>query len=615
MIGMSRAISFRNHAARLVLALTLLVAAAGCSASTTGPAPSNPSPSPATASEGSAVQSWSGTDLLWDAIGGNDGFTAVGNSGVVVTSADGTAWRQQAAVTHQSLRGVASGAGTVVAVGTGGTIASWPQANPSAAVVHPSGVDVPLLGVAYGAGTWIVGGSGGTVLTSKDLKQWTAQSSGTDGDIFAIAYGAGHFVAATDAGGIIASTDGSHWVTVRAADGLWLWGATFGAHGFLVSGAGGTILQSTEGLTWVKRATGTTQVLRGVAYGSGGYLAVGSDATVVSSPDGITWTPRPIGDEGVELWRPAAGPSEWLAVGAGGTRLVFTNLVSWTGGQTTRTAFYGLGANPSLLLASGVNGSVARRQPDGTWVTVAAAPGRRELRGVSYLAQTWVVTGGGGTILTSSDGVQFTPRASTSSAELWSVAALTAEKDSRLVVVGAGGALLVSDDRGQSWQAAVDPQKETLFSVAAGPAGLVAVGVDGAIVRSSDGLHWSVVQTGLGQTLRAVAGDGSHYVAVGATGTVLTSTDGQRWSPSAPVTRVTLRGIVKVGDAWIAVGGGGVVIRSTDLRSWKLVPSPTDSEMFAVKGLPGTSCGAIAVAGVEASIISDDCGVTWTTAP
>jgi hypothetical protein len=96
---------------------------------------------------------------------------------------------------------------------------------------------------------------------------------------------------------------------------------------------------------------------------------------------------------------------------------------------------------------------------------------------------------------------------------------------------------------------------------------------------------------------------------------VLTSPDGQRWTAAKPVTRVTLRAVTKVGNAWIAVGGGGVVVRSTDLRSWTVVPSPTDGELFAVIGLTGTSCGAIAVAGVEASITSSDCGATWRAAP
>ena len=79
------------------LSAVLVVFLAACSASTTGPS-----------DQRAAAVVWNGTDLLWDAIGGSSGFTAVGNSGVVVTSQNGTTWLQQPRVTPQTLRGVAS---------------------------------------------------------------------------------------------------------------------------------------------------------------------------------------------------------------------------------------------------------------------------------------------------------------------------------------------------------------------------------------------------------------------------------------------------------------------------------------------------------------------------
>ena len=424
-----------------------LVLLVGCSASTTGPS-GQPERGPAAAVSATASPAaWNGTDLLWDAIGTADGFTAVGNSGVVVSSPDGHGWQQAHRVTHQTLRGIATDGTTVAAVGTGGAVVSWPAGDPNAAKAASAGPPITLLGIANGNGTWVTGGSGGTVLTSPDLAHWTEHSTGTDGDIFAIAYGAGQFVAVTDTGSIVSSPDGATWTTARAADGLWLWGVTYGAHGFLATGANGTILQSPDGHSWTPRTSGTTQVLRGVVYGHGEYLAVGSDAAAVSSPDGITWTARDLGDVGVELWRPAATSTAWLAVGAGGTRDVSANLVSWSGGHSTRTAFYGVGSDGTTVLASGVNGTVARRGSAGSWATVATAPGQRELRSVTHLGSTWVATGGGGTILTSSDGTTFTARSSGSKAELWS-SATTGGASPRLVVVGAGGAILDLRRRG-----------------------------------------------------------------------------------------------------------------------------------------------------------------------
>src|ERR1039458_9276578 len=66
---------------RCIVALVLLPVLAGCAIAT--------NTQQRTPSGVSASASWRGTDLLWDAISGPTGFTAVGNSGVVVTSPNG----------------------------------------------------------------------------------------------------------------------------------------------------------------------------------------------------------------------------------------------------------------------------------------------------------------------------------------------------------------------------------------------------------------------------------------------------------------------------------------------------------------------------------------------
>jgi hypothetical protein len=165
--------------------------------------------------------------------------------------------------------------------------------------------------------------------------------------------------------------------------------------------------------------------------------------------------------------------------------------------------------------------------------------------------------------------------------------------------------------------------KQTLFSVTYGPRGFVAVGVDGAIVHSADGLAWTTVVAGGAQTLRAVS-SGSfapanalgapQYVAVGATGAMLISSDGDHWRQLPSVTGLTLRGVAIVGYTGIAVGGGGIVLRSVDGTSWNPVRSATNSELFAVTEQGTNACGAVAVAGTDASIVSASCGSRWKLA-
>jgi len=300
-----------------VVAVVIGLVSAGCSSDRSSPSRTAGSGRNGTSS---GATGWSGTDLLWDALAGPDGFTAVGNSGVVVTSPDGKAWAQQPVSTGETLRGIASDGSTTVAVGTGGAVRSWPAGRPDTPVAHAVGSDVTLLGVAFGAGVWVVAGGGGSVFASTDLATWTHPAAVTDGDVFAVAYAAGRFVAVTDLGGIVTSADGATWSVARPEDGAWLWDVTFGNDMFVATGGGGLVLTSPDAATWSTQDAGTKQALRGVAFGRGMFVATGADATVLSSMDGRSWTAHDIGDEGVELWRPAATSSTWLAVGAGGTR-------------------------------------------------------------------------------------------------------------------------------------------------------------------------------------------------------------------------------------------------------------------------------------------------------
>ncbi len=244
----------RRHGAGCVAALLLVLA--GCSSQTTSPR--------SQASGPARSADWQGTDLLWDALGTRAGFTAVGNSGVVVTSSNGVNWTEQPVATGQTLRGISSNGTTTLAVGTGGAVVSWPSGDPGRPTVHPTGTARTLMGAAYHAGTWVVGGSGGTVLTSTGLSRWTRRASGTAGDIFAVAYGAGRFVGVADDGSIVTSLDGTSWTEAVKPDGVWLWDVVFGGGTFVATGAGGTVLQSADGLRWTKRPSGTKQVLRGV---------------------------------------------------------------------------------------------------------------------------------------------------------------------------------------------------------------------------------------------------------------------------------------------------------------------------------------------------------------
>jgi photosystem II stability/assembly factor-like uncharacterized protein len=155
---------------------------------------------------------------------------------------------------------------------------------------------------------------------------------------------------------------------------------------------------------------------------------------------------------------------------------------------------------------------------------------------------------------------------------------------STVVVVGEGGTR--STDVGVSWSP-YDTSMGVLHSIAGVPAALVAVGVAGRILRSTDaGSTWRAVVSGTERTLHAVAASGTTRLAVGEGGTLLRSGDGgATWSIVPSGTSSSLHGVWIEAEDALAVGEGGIVLRSMDAgRTWAPVSSGTTRTLLTVRG-------------------------------
>jgi hypothetical protein len=139
-------------------------------------------------------------NLLAVAYGGGM-WVAVGNSGTILTSPNGTTWTSRSSGTTQNLRGIAYDGGMWVAVGYGGTILTSP--NGTTWTSRSSGTTQNLRGIAYGNGLYVAVGFSGTILTSPDGVTWTSRSSGTTQSLYGVAYGGGMWVAVGGNGTII----------------------------------------------------------------------------------------------------------------------------------------------------------------------------------------------------------------------------------------------------------------------------------------------------------------------------------------------------------------------------------------------------------------------------
>jgi hypothetical protein len=151
------------------------------------------------------------------------------------------------------------------------------------------------------------------------------------------------------------------------------------------------------------------------------------------------------------------------------------------------------------------------------------------------------------------------------------------------------------------------------FSVRTLAAGWVAVGENGTIINSADGLTWSNATSPTSETLRGVYfDDASTWVAAGQKGTIVNSPDAVVWTQQTSGNTNALWGTVFAGGQWIVSGGSGRIVTSPDSVVWTSVNGPFSFTLFDI-AYDGSGLYVIAGDGNNLStvLISND-AVTWT---
>jgi hypothetical protein len=128
---------------------------------------------------------------------GKDSFVAVGVSGTIITSTNGTNWIVRNSTTSNDLFAVANNGQVFIAVGAAG------PSDPGVILVSTNGVTwnrrdsgtgESLYGISFGDGIFLAVGTGGIVLSSTDGVTWTSRNSGAADFLDAASYGNGTFL-------------------------------------------------------------------------------------------------------------------------------------------------------------------------------------------------------------------------------------------------------------------------------------------------------------------------------------------------------------------------------------------------------------------------------------
>ena len=447
-------------------------------------------------------------------------------------------------------------------------------------------------------------------LYSLDGLTWTTGNIYDDmGNVSHLEYRHGVYFGIGTNGLILTSTDGNDWVVSNpeSASTSYLEGISYiddvddiGGR-YLVSGAANTALISDDdGISWTRYTTvqdngdeTTTEISLRKAYASGRFYGY-SSAGRHSSSDGITWSlpvKLTLTDEEGTLTKDLGTLD---AIGLIG-RLEYAHglHINFTGSGYVTTS------------SNGVN-----------WTRRPGDFGVDRSFSVAYGNNTLVLMSWNGLdSLTSIDnGLNWQRR------HPWRGTAIRYLNGN--LIRGFGGSVQISTDLGKTWRnyyKVTNPVDEPnisspslLTDFAFGNNTYVAVGFKNnaalapTLFSSLDARSW-IDHGGLDLHLNSVIYADGLFVAVGDDGVIRTSADGVNWDSQSSGTTENLEEVTWGHTGFIAVGYNNVILTSPDAITWTAQSAPADTNYTAV----GYRAGIYIVSGKNQLLRSTD-GVSWT---
>lgn len=455
-----------------------------------------------------------GLSRFTDVAFGQEMFVAVGLSGLIATSSNGTQWEQVPRSTGCTLEAIAFGQGSFVvsAASTSRLLMSedgrtWRAGlNPFATVQHA---------ICFGATNFVSVGYLSSLAGTSSEATWQIGSLGEE--YFGVTFGQDVFVAVGRQGRVSTSQDGRAWQHASVGPGWVLKSVAYSGSRFVTVGP--SLLFSDDAKTWSRPQRGIFDPLRSIAVNGDLLVAVGgtpgNHAQIMRSTDGVHWTRLSLESDGA-LYGIVAGPP-WVAVGEHGLVASSVDGRVWQTQTVGEMLLHSVHEQDGLVVAVGEQGTIFSSKALSSW-TRHPSDVSTALHGVAYGAGKWVVVGDAGVLLSGDSLDALSLRPMTNKAVLTGV-----------------------------------HYEQSLF---------VVVGEGGTILTSMDGNNWVPRSSGITNDLRKASFGDDHHVAVGDSGVMLTSRDGIAWRRHQPDSEATLSDAAYAFGSFFAVGDEGRIIQS-----------------------------------------------------
>jgi hypothetical protein len=450
---------------------------------------------------------------------GNGAYVAVGENGKILRSTGGNSWSSVASGTVAHLNRVryvgSTASGQFIAVGNAGVALS------SATGTAPwtslaSGTTNNLYDVATNDTGLLLVGDQEVRFRAAGSSSWTnhvsLSTNAPPAWVYLSAYGNSNFWFVAGRTGLLiegsrtnAAPDYS-WQVSPDSSHAWLWDVTVQNGIYVAVGDLATIQTSLDGILWAREVVPvphTNTVLLGVGGNTNLLLAVGNAGNVLLSPAGLTnmaitnyvgtnilvtnstfetlgliWTNLPTFTTN-SLQGIAAGENLFILAGEAGKIFTSTDATNWVTRATPTANFLSsVAIGPNACLAVGAQGTLLRAGPDGaTWSTVSIGTTNWLYR-VRWVGNQFIVVGQNGVIFTSPDATNWTARVSGTTRWLTDAALV----DGQWFVTGYQGTLLTSTDLA-NWTSLSLPTIKSLYGAASQNGQLVVAGIEGVVLR------------------------------------------------------------------------------------------------------------------------------------
>lgn len=394
----------------------------------------------------------------------------------------------------------------------------------------------------------------------------------------------GRLIATGRAGTIQTTDDGVTWTLRHSGTREHLLSAAAANQTVVAVGADGALVTSTDnGETWVLNPLDATSWTT-VVHSNGQWLAVG--LTIATSVDGLTWTHRNAPSAGLPLHHPVWTGTHWVVAG---TRSVFlsTDAITWEpGGLNLPPSFaqlYSMVWTGSELIA--LTGSELLASPDGIVWTDISPSGHGWLHEMVASGRRICVFSGGTVAYFRSYSNDLWSQLDARSINPSIALSTVSDHEAEVLIAGSDGDLLYSGDNGGTWRPVSSGLEGRIHALRRFAGRWVAVGSDGGVSSSADGIQWEPYSSGTLAQLQCVAWHDGMWVAGGRVDSgpnrhlkqfgIFTSTDGKQWTDRSfsafpyPGMNSLVHRVFHTGERWMAVASSAV-LTSADAVTWDI---------------------------------------------